>query len=260
MNADAYNEFTESLLRTLRADPEVLGLVALGSMAAVDTLPDRWSDHDFFVIVPDGAQSRWRVARDWLPDSERILLHFQETEHGLKVVYDDGHLLEYAVFSLEELALARINRFRVLLDRADIAATLARLQTETTQAVGVARQDDRQLLGQFFTNLLVGVARFRRGERLSSLQFVHSHAVDHLLTLLARHVDAPEHALLDNLSVRRRFDRVYPALGQELAALSLLEPPEAALGYVALAERELRARGVAFTWKLGGVVGALCRE
>ena len=36
----------------------------------------------------------------------RVLLSFRETAHGLKVLYDDGHLLELAVFAPEELALA----------------------------------------------------------------------------------------------------------------------------------------------------------
>ena len=259
MNVDAYHAFTATLRRTLAAAPEVLGLVALGSMADVDYSPDRWSDHDFFVIVPAGAQPRWRADRAWLPEPARIMLHFQETAHGVKVVYEDGHLLEFAVFDRDELRLARINRYRVLLDRADIAATLADLQTETTRQAA-AQPDDRHLLGQFFTNLLVGVARYRRGERLSGLQFVHNHAVDHLLTLLARHVPAPDHAVLDNLSVRRRFERVYPDLARELAALSLREPPAAAPGYMALAERALRARTADFPWALVDVVGAISRE
>ncbi|MCI0417100.1 hypothetical protein L0222_30385 [bacterium] len=40
----------------LTAEESVLGLVALGSMAAQDYVPDQWSDHDFFVIVRSGHQ------------------------------------------------------------------------------------------------------------------------------------------------------------------------------------------------------------
>ena len=51
MTPDAYQRFSRTLIDRLDGMPAVLGLVALGSMAARDYGPDRWSDHDFFVIV-----------------------------------------------------------------------------------------------------------------------------------------------------------------------------------------------------------------
>ena len=51
LTPDAYAAFTEALRARLEADPRVVGLVALGSMARRDYEPDRWSDHDFFVIT-----------------------------------------------------------------------------------------------------------------------------------------------------------------------------------------------------------------
>ena len=40
MTPELYARFTEELQRRLEADPRVVGLVALGSMAARDYLPD----------------------------------------------------------------------------------------------------------------------------------------------------------------------------------------------------------------------------
>src|SRR5512140_406945 len=116
MEPSAYARFTATLLERLGADPDVLGLVALGSMSELPPGPDRWSDHDFFVVTRPGAQERLRAAPDWLPAPERIVLWHRETAHGLKAIWDDGHLAELAVFDLEELGLARVNRFSVLLD------------------------------------------------------------------------------------------------------------------------------------------------
>jgi hypothetical protein len=39
---------------------------------------------------------------------------YRETEHGLKVLYRGGHLLEFTVFSENELQMARLNRYRIL--------------------------------------------------------------------------------------------------------------------------------------------------
>lgn len=100
----------------------MLGLVAVGSMASG---PDPWSDHDFLVIAEPGATEALRTDPTWLPHHERLVLHFRETGHGVKAVYDDGHLVEFAVFAPDEIGLALMNRTRVLLDRADVTARVA---------------------------------------------------------------------------------------------------------------------------------------
>src|SRR5439155_1580337 len=112
--------FSERLRERLATDERVLGLVALGSMSG-EPPPDQWSDHDFFVISRPGEQERMRTELSWLPDGEEIVLAYRETAHGVKVLYRDAHLLEFAVFDPEEMSVARINRFRVLLDRGGVA-------------------------------------------------------------------------------------------------------------------------------------------
>jgi hypothetical protein len=239
MTPELYSRFTEELQRRIEADPRVVGLVALGSMAARDYLPDRWSDHDFFVIVHPGQQESFRNDRSWLPDAERIVLHLRETEHGLKVLYADGHLLEFAVFDLEELHLAQINRYRVLVDKDGVTHHLEQIHAATLDQTRQSSPTDSHLLGQFLTNLLVGVGRYQRGERLSGTQFVKSLALRHLIILLARHLPSENKARLDNLDPFRRFEVAFPALGAEIDNILLRETPLAATAVLALAQREL---------------------
>src|SRR5690606_13079567 len=99
------------------ADDRVQGLVLLGSTANQSHPPDQWSDHDFFVITTSGDQEHFRTSFGWLPDCEAIVLTVRETAHGLKVLYDSGHLLEYAVFDLDEIAQAKANEYLVAFDR-----------------------------------------------------------------------------------------------------------------------------------------------
>lgn len=243
MNQNAYHQFTESLIANLAADERVLGLVAMGSMARQDYQPDQWSDHDFFVVVSPGAQPEFRRNLRWLPAAETIALAFPETAHGVKVVYASGHLLEFAVFAPEELNVVSANRYRVLLDRANLAQTMAaRAEATAVDHKNNPLTTDLYYFGQFLTGLLVGNGRYRRGERLSGHVFIKDYATRHLLTLLARHLPAPNHALLDNLDPFRRFERVYPELGAEINELQLLPPPETAVGLLAIARRELANR------------------
>lgn len=133
MQSDAYRDFIEQLTANLRADDRVQGLVLLGSTANQSHPPDQWSDHDFFVITNRGDQEHFRTEFDWLPDYDEIVLTVRETAHGLKVLYASGHLLEYAVFDLDEIAVAKANDYRVALDRGGVADAMQEIATSSQQ-------------------------------------------------------------------------------------------------------------------------------
>jgi hypothetical protein len=238
MKYDAYRSFTAALREGVSLHTAVVGLVALGSMAEVDYGPDEGSDHDFFLVVQKGTEERFRDRLDWLPRPADIRFHFRETAHGVKALYADAHLIEFAVFNREELALARVNRYRVLLDRADVGARMAAVVAATE---AIQPPDDRWLLGQLVAELWIAMGRDRRGERISARQRL-LHGAGHLARLLARHVPASEPGLLDALDPLRRFERVYPTLGGEIAALLAAPAAEGARGLLAVTERELAAK------------------
>ncbi len=234
MDRPAYDAFTRSLASALARDPRVVGLVALGSMSGDGVPPEAFSDHDFFVVTVPGSQESLRTDLAWLPAADRAVLVHRETAHGLKVVLEDGHLLEFAVFDLDELLVARANRYAVLLDRGGVAARMTEVAAKAVEA-----SEDRWLAGQLLGNLLVGGGRAARGELLSARLFVAGYATGHLLRLLARHIPADSAVPLDDLDPFRRFERAYPRLGGELNAAVDRTPLEAALALLDLAEREL---------------------
>ncbi|GAB4574618.1 MAG: hypothetical protein Kow0077_22110 [Anaerolineae bacterium] len=239
MNLHDYDTFSAELQATLEQDSRVLGLVAAGSMANTNHAPDAYSDHDFWIITRPGAQEHFRTTYDWLPYHERIILAFRETEHGLKLFFDFGHLVEYAVFAPEELSVTRLNSYRVLIDRERIAERLQEVLERTAQESAAEQDNSTFLFGQFLTNLWVGVGRHRRGEWLSGHQFVRHSALNHLLPLLKRWVPAQRPDRLDNIDHTRRFEQAYPALGQDLRRALLLDTPEAADALLTLAAVEL---------------------
>ncbi len=216
MEKAAYEAFTAELVGNLGDRSDVLGLVAVGSMADG---PDVWSDHDFLVIADPGAAEALRTHLTWLPAHERIVLSFRETAHGVKAVYDDGHLVELAVFAPDEIGLALLNRTRVLLDRADVTDRVAAVVAGTPDRIPEVAESDAYLEGQLLTGLLVGVQRHRRGEHLSGIDFVHRYALRHFLVLLARHVEADRPEVKDDLNPFRRVELAYPDVGAELGRL-----------------------------------------
>ena len=181
------------------------------------------------------------------------MLSYRETAHGVKALYEDGHLIEFAVFDPEELRVARVNRYRVLLDRADIERRLSSVAAETA-ANPEGGAGDAWLMGQLLTSLLTGTARFARGELLSGRAVVETQAVRFLLILLARHGPSDRRGLLDGLDPFRRFERVHPELAREIGSLLRLEIPAAALGLLDLSRRELANRMPDFPARAADVV------
>ena len=238
MNLHAYHAFTAELLERISAHTSVVGLVAVGSMAEIDYGPDEGSDHDFFLVAEPGTEEGFRNRLDWLPRPADIRFHFRETVHGLKVLYADPHLIEFAVFNPDELPLARVNRYRVLLDRADVSARMSAVASATR---AIRPPSDRWLLGQLIAELWIAMGRDRRGEHLSARQRLLK-AVEHLTRLLTRHIEADQRERLDTLDPLRRFEQVYPALSSQIARLLAGPAADGARGLLALTERELAAK------------------
>ena len=236
-----YRGFTTELVTRLEADPRVIGLVAAGSTAERDYAPDEWSDHDFLVITVPGVQEELRSNLSWLPRAEEIALSFRETAHGLKVVYGDGHMLEFAIVDLGELGAVALNRTRVLIDRGGVQVRV----DETTR--GRDQPTDEFLFGMTVTGALVAGGRGGRGETLSAHFFVMQ-ALRNLCALIARVVPAAGASVLDDLDGLRRFERVYPELGAELAEVARRSPSDAAAALLDVTARELRERRPDLPW------------
>lgn len=235
MNINDYRQFTEKLKNNLEGDNRVLGLIALGSMAEVKRLPDNWSDHDFFVITQDGGQENFRTDLSWLPQHEHIVLSIRETVHGLKVLYDNAHLLEFAVFDLDELKQVHINDYRILIDKADLSIIVSDLVTDTLPPVDMQRE-----LSMVLALLLVGAGRYARGEHLSAHLFIKSHVLPHLLPLLRVHLASEDETTLDNLDTFRRFEQVFPEVGAEINRILLLPTLESAQAILHLVDKLFR--------------------
>lgn len=238
MDPAAFQAYTDRLVARVEAEADVLGLVALGSTSGLPPGPDAFSDHDLFLVVRPGAQERYRARLDWLPDAGELALAFRETAHGVKALYASGHLVELAVFDPDELALARVDRCRVLLDRGGVAARLERVRRATAaELAGRTPPDEGWRAGQLLTALVVGAGRAARGEALSGQGLLRS-ALDHLVALLAARLGPEARARLDPLDPLRRLEQALPAAGRALDAALRLPVPAAARALLELLARE----------------------
>ena len=131
---EKFGLYTQLLTEACRNTPSVIGLVLVGSVADTERV-DEWSDHDFFLITERGAQERLRLDLSWLPSSEKIAFSFRETEHGLKVVYNSGAVLEFAIFDVEELRSCAVNHNKLAFGTPEVAEALTTASNRTAIAI-----------------------------------------------------------------------------------------------------------------------------
>lgn len=219
---ELFLHYEDQLTANLAARDDVIGLVFVGS-AADHSRFDEWSDHDFFVVTKSGHAEALRQDLSWLPNLDDVVISPRETAHGLKVVYRDGHVLEFAVFDDEELEIASVNYNLVTLDKTgSFADRIAALEKRTSEQAVKAGQDFKPVVRYelFLCQLLIGVGRARRGEALIAGEHVRSWAVSDLLGLI-RHWQHPVRGTegkTDNLNRHRRFELQYPTLGARIVA------------------------------------------
>ena len=210
-------EFIANLSASAQENSEVLGLVLVGSTAETFRA-DEWSDHDFFLIVKQDRGEIFRNDLSWLPSSENIAFAARETDHGLKVVYTDGGVLEFAVFENKELELASVNTWTVPVDKANITERVEVIQARTQPRTFTLEQEWHL----FLSTILIAVGRARRGELLIAGQGVRTRALNHVLGLM-RLADSPRNNtdyLEDNLDRFRRVEIQYPEQARILNEIS----------------------------------------
>jgi hypothetical protein len=209
-----FTNYQNQMVEMLRPLPDVLGLMFAGSAADLSRV-DSYSDQDFYLVVRDGTAEGFRQDLGWLPRRHEIVLSPRETEHGLKVLYKDGTLLEFAVFEIGELPQHMAPRDnRVAFDRGGIAEVIASITKHSPEKPF----DSRSEYELFLTQIQIGAGRVLRGEVLAGTQHIKGYALNHLLGLIRNEIPGEQDSS-DFLNRYRRFENDYPDLGKRLSTL-----------------------------------------
>ncbi|HEY5178580.1 MAG TPA: hypothetical protein VIJ07_02185 [Dermatophilaceae bacterium] len=247
MDAVEYQRFIEDMVAWAVSEPTVIGLIAVGSTAAVTRDPDEWSDHDVFIVTTAGA-SAWLLENpSWLPDAERIVFWHNETVDGRAAVYNDGHLIELAVFEAASMPLLSVNDYRVLVDKSDLSARLATFERDTTLRAAEIDTTGSRRFRQIVVQLIVGLGRDARGESLSAHERIRGQALTHLLSLVRDFVPAENDTALDNLDPYRRIELAHPEICRRLNTALTAPLPDLAETMLQLLEEHLVDRVPAFS-------------
>ncbi|CAM2010638.1 hypothetical protein [Acanthopleuribacter pedis] len=243
----------QAIAKVLTRRPDALCLLGLGSVGRERARLDRYSDLDFFVIVAPGAKAGYLSSLDWLTQLGTVVFSFANTDDGCKLLYEDGVFCEFAVFEPHELAGIPFCPGRIIWRRVGFDETLVIPKMDRSPQHKHAPQ---WLLGEILSNLLVGLSRECRGERLAAFKMIQVYALDHLLTLIEISGHAPA-ALRDPFNNDRRFEQRFPDCPALLAQFA-----PGYVGNVAAAEAMLDYLAPRYEVSAGCVarIRALCRE
>lgn len=214
MDTSRFNAILDALAKTAHEAADVVGLVAFGSTATTGRA-DEWSDHDFAWITTDAAAAeRYRHDISWLPNPESIQLKVLEHHGGVKVIYDNGHRMEFGIADLAGFATWAGSPARVITGDAAIHEAVAGVVARRPEGTPNSAREIRL----FLTQLLAGEGRAQRGETLSASALVRFEAVNHLLRAVNA-MSLTDSVDLDPLDPRRRFELAHPELGGRLEAV-----------------------------------------
>jgi hypothetical protein len=203
----------EALAQELSTRDDALGLLALGSVGTELTRLDAWSDLDFFVLVREGAKQRYIADLDWLAAAHPLVWHYQNTADGRKALMADGVFCEFAVFETHELRQIPYAPGRLVWRRSEVDPALACPEQPLP-----ARHDSDWCIGEALSNLMIGLRRHARGERLAAMRMIQFHALDRVLEYLESQQPNPQVAgsARDPFNIDRRIEMRSPQAAQTL--------------------------------------------
>jgi hypothetical protein len=222
LTTDTLHERLNAIAHSLSQRPDALALLGLGASGKEIARLDRWSDLDFFVLVREGAKRRYIDSLDWLAAAHPLIWHYQNTADGHKAVMQDGVFCEFAIFEIHELVRIPFAPGRFIWQREEVDDSLA-VPHVSLPAAG----DTTTIANEALGNVLIGLQRAARGERLAALRMIQVYALDGVLELIDRanatrgdkqSIDVM--AARDPFSVVRRFERRHPKMTHALPALA----------------------------------------
>lgn len=196
-----------AIAHRLQTTPGGVALLALGSVGREMDRMDDYSDLDFFAIVAKGTKAWFMNHLEWLDADDRLVYVFRNTIDGYKIVWSDGIYGEMAIFEPDELEHIPYSPGRlVFCDAHYTIPEVSPVALPSREQTDVSYQTNELL-----TNLLVGLLRERRGERLAAMMLIQRYALDRLLTIL-RFIKPSSVPFIDAYANERRFEQHYPEL------------------------------------------------
>lgn len=242
----------DQIAQSLEHSNHALALIGLGSVGLELERLDAHSDLDFFVIVQDGHKKDFLENLDWLAKLAPVAYVFQNSADGHKLLFKDGVFCEFAIFEISELVSIPFAPGRIVWKNDGVPESTAVPSLESK----LHQHSLEWNLGEALTNILIGLKRFYRGEKLTAARFVQQYALDRALELQET-LNASEQGFPDPFNRERRLEHRYPEFGKCMADFvqGYERTPESALALLGWFEQHF-----VVNWAIAKTIRDLIRE
>jgi len=161
------------------ADPDVSGLLLLGSFSGAKNHPDDWSDIDLLVVVKDGKVGRFFPAVDWLAHFGRLYTYSQSTSHlncTTRTCYENFNRIDFVFTTesqLEEISKSPGAPFgsgiKIIFSHSNIVSDLATQEYGQQEAPTVSQEQFPALVRDFRFKSMLAVYKVVRNDLLIAL-------------------------------------------------------------------------------------------
>lgn len=220
MEISSEKQYIKLLQGALDSNPDIQALALLNTPEGPDEVPG--AGLSFMLITQAQKQGFYRSQISWLPRHEDIAFFTHDDTHVIRVFYQDGLLLDIAVYDKSELFLGQFDNYQLLFDHAGLNRDLDQV-VQMTQLRAQTHQAPLEILWErLLYTLYKGLLRSDQKEALSAHHLLTQVGVDIVLQLLiALHPEwKAQHP--DRSDIRLGWSRLSPHWDQVLSRLITL--------------------------------------
>lgn len=124
----------------------------------------------------------------WLADIQHIAYEFKRSPGHFRFLFSDGLFCDFTVLDENELDLSSLQNGEILWQKdacpAQLNAALSSSEVQGSHNSVIKHEESCWLLGEFLTNLLIGLRRYSKGDKLSAFYLIQHNALTQLLELV----------------------------------------------------------------------------
>ena len=211
--------------------PQAMAIISPHECTKSTSIKDNDCDICLVVLVENGSEAELLKDTRWLADIQHIAYEFKRSPGHFRFLFSDGVFCDFTVLEEQNLELDKLAACQVLWQKETTSTPLVShvefLQNDRTIN---KHEESCWLLGEFLTNLLIGLRRYSKGDKLSAFYLIQHNALSQLLELVGKWENGPKRVAANDAngnsafgSDEESFESSYPQL------VPLVE--EFALGY-----------------------------
>lgn len=217
----------EQIRGVIAAQNHTLAMLIPGDNSHAHAMRDDDCDIGLMLLVEPGYKQKFLEDINWLADIQHIAFEFRRSPGHFRFLFSDGIFCDLTVMEKQELETQPISAENIAWQHPALHTEIFDMavpQSSRHHRDAIIEYDDPQwLLGELLTNLLIGLRRFNKGEKLSAFYLIQHHALSRLLTLNRQWQRQTNGATNGASMMSQCVERNYPQLSHVL--------PDFAQGY-----------------------------